>query len=397
MSWKTWKPGDPITINRIVWSEDLEGQYIKDVLDRDWFGPGKFAERLETELCDYVGLAHAQLANSGSSALLLATQALQQTGRWRPGDKILHPGCTFPTSLNPIIQSGMIPVFVDVEPGTYNINADLAAEAIKKYPDIKGAIIPHLLGNSPDMDKLLSALDDRPLIEDCCDTLGSRWAGQHVGTMGDAAAFSFYGSHHITTAGVGGALLTNDPDLYHLVKSMTFWGRALAKTDDIYNQFMQRYSYETIGYDMQMSEIQAAFGVAQMRRLEPSNANRTRNFRAFDGFFSKWEHWFVLPKSHEKAQPSWFGYPLSVRPEAPFTREDFARHLLGRQIEIRPLFAGDITRQPAYDKTEKIIYGELTTAYDNARRALFLPSWGGLTVDQMAMLMGIYSEFLERW
>ena len=173
MGWKQWKPGDPVTINRIVWN-GLESEYMQDVLERDWFGPGKYAQHLQQELSRFTGISHAQLTNSGTSALLIGATILQNLGYWRKGDLILHPACTFPAPCNVIVQTGMIPVLVDVEPGTYNIDADLVAQAIGEYPEIKGAIIPHLLGNSPDMDKLIEALDGRPLIKDCCDTLGSK-------------------------------------------------------------------------------------------------------------------------------------------------------------------------------------------------------------------------------
>ena len=291
----------------------------------------------------------------------------------------------------------MIPVFVDVEEGTYNISLDGVCEAMERFSEIKGAIIPHLLGNSPQMDALKALLGDRPLIEDCCDTLGSKYDGRMAGTFGVAAAFSFYGSHHITTAGVGGALLTDDPDLHHLVHSMAFWGRQFVETGDAYYDFTQRYTYETVGYDMQLTEVQAAFGLSQMDRLAEMNEGRARQFALTDQFFRRYEEWLVLPRSHPKAEPSWFGYPVLVREAAPFRREDFARALLDAKIEIRPLFAGNLIKQPGYRDLPCYKVGDLTQADRNGERAFFLPSWGGMTDDMTAYLFGIIEEFMGRW
>ncbi|MEE9365430.1 MAG: DegT/DnrJ/EryC1/StrS family aminotransferase [Dehalococcoidales bacterium] len=396
MSWRKWKLGDPVTINRIVWGESELGG-VQGVFERDWFGPSHYAGEFEKSLCCFIGIRHAQLTNSGSSALLLATRALQEQGRWRPGDLILHPACTFPTSVNPVWQTDMVPVFVDVEEGTYNVDADQVAQALREFPKIKGAIIPHLIGNVPEMDKIKAVLGDRPIIEDCCDTLGSKYCERMCGTLGTAAAFSFYGSHHITTAGVGGALLTDNADLHSVVHSMAFWGRQFVETGDPYYDFTQRYTYETVGYDMQMTEIQAAFGVAQMGRLEDMNRKRAAQFAKTDAFFQAWEEWLVLPRQHRKAEPSWFGYPVLVRETAPFRREDFARHLLDAKIEVRPLFAGNLTRQPAYRNMPYTIVGDLTQSDRNMERAFFLPSWGGMTGEMTAYMFGIVKGFMGEW
>jgi CDP-6-deoxy-D-xylo-4-hexulose-3-dehydrase len=396
MPWNRWRPGDPVTINRIVW-DGLESEFVQDVFERDWFGPGHYAAEFERILAQYIGVRHAQLTNSGSSALLLATKALQRQGKWRRFDLILHPACTFPAPANVIVQTGMIPVFVDVEEGTYNINVTQVEQALDLYPHIRGAIIPHLLGNSPPMKPLMDLLDHRPLIEDCCDTLGSAYDGRMCGTFGRAAAFSFYGSHHITTAGVGGALMTDDEELATAVKSMAFWGRQFVDNGDPYLDFIQRYTYETLGFDMQMTDIQAAFGLAQMRRLRDDNQRRVRQFTETYNFLWKWQHWLVLPWSYKEAEPSWFGFPLLVKEKAPFGREQFVRHLLDNKIEIRPLFAGNLTRQPAYEGVHYIIAGDLTQSDRNMERAFFLPAWGGMTEAQTAHMFEVIEEFMGRW
>lgn len=396
MPWKQWQAGDPVTINRIVW-DGTENELIQNVLELDWFGPGKYAAELEGKLAQYTGANYAQLTNSGSSALLLATQALKQAGRWKTGDLILHPACTFPTSCNPIWQSGLVPVFVDVEEGTYNISAALIEQALEMHPEIKGAIIPHLIGNIAEFDRIRELMGDRPIIEDSCDTMGGLYQGVPVGQLGDIAAMSFYGSHHITTAGVGGAALTSDAQLHRLIKSMTFWGRQFVNTGDPYFDFAQRYTYETIGYDMQMSEIQAAFGVAQMTRLDEMNRGRAAQFSDMHTLFNKWQDYFVLPRQHPKAKPSWFGYPVLIKESAPFDRSHFATHLLKNKIEIRPLFAGNLTRQKAYNSVPYISIGEHVQADRNMERSLFLPAWGGMTTEQTAHLFSVITEFMNQW
>lgn len=396
MPWKKWQPDDTITINRVVW-DGLETEFINDVLERDWFGPGQYAAEFQDALCHFIGTKYAQLTNSGSSALLLGTLALQELGLWKKGDLILHPACTFPTSCNSIWQTGMIPVFVDVEEATYNTDLNKVEAALRQYPHIKGAIIPHLIGNSPQIKELEEMLGGRPLIEDCCDTLGSKYGNFMCGTFGDVAAFSFYGSHHITTAGVGGALLTDDQDIAKLVKSMAFWGRQFITTGDPYFDFTQRYTYETIGFDMQMSEIQAAFGLAQMQRLKVQNTHRRAQFERTDTFMSSYQDWLVLPVSHPQASPSWFGYPILVKEEAPFGRAELARYLLANKIEIRPLFAGNLTRQPAYKNVPYIIAGDLTQSDRNMERALFLPAWGGMTEPMTEKLFSVIEGFMKQW
>lgn len=396
MQWREWQEGDPVTINRIVWDEK-EFDMVREVFARDWFGPGHFANLAERFLCRVFDRTHAQLVNSGSSALLLGTLALQRHGAWKPGDLILHPACTFPTSCNPIWQAKMVPVFVDVKEGTYNIDPERAAEALRHYPEIAGAVIPHLLGNTTDLEALISALAGRPLIEDCCDTFLGAYDDRFLGTFGSAAAFSFYASHHVTAGGVGGALLCDGDGLAETVHSMTFWGRDFTPSGDAYTDFCNRYSYREIGFDMQMTEIQAAFLLAQFERVVEMNVNRAAQFRRTYELLEPYQDWLLLPCQHDKAEPSWFGFPVLVKEGAPFDREPFARWLLDHKIEIRPLFCGNILRQPAYEAVPHIVAGDLTQADRCYERALFLPAWGGMSEGATAYLFGVLEGFLRQW
>jgi len=349
-------------------------------------------------LANYTDIAHVQPVNSGSSALTLAVQAMLMLGHWNPGDWILHPLLTFPTSIAPAIQAGLVPVFVDVDRNTYQIDLDAAREAIKNYGDrIKGAIIPHLLGNICSMVDLLDILDGRLLIEDCCDTMGGYYDGLHVGNFGQVAAFSFYGSHHITTAGVGGALATHNEEIYELVRSMAHWGRDdYSVLADPYEKFAKRYWYETLGYDYQMTELQAAFGIAQLERLDQANVTRCQKVYELSQYFSRFNEFFYLPYTEGDAEPSWFAFPLTIKPGAPFSRKEFATYLIENKIEIRPLFTGNILDHPAFVRlpgNRKILAGTSEVADWIGDNSLFLPAWG-MSDAEMGYMIGVLDRFL---
>jgi CDP-6-deoxy-D-xylo-4-hexulose-3-dehydrase len=336
-----------------------------------------------------------------------------ELGYWKPGDYIIHPLLTFPTSITPAIRAGLIPVFVDINPLTYQIDAQEMEGAFSivslmgrfnKPHKIRGAIIPHLLGNICDM-KLLSEVLDRydcPLIEDCCDTLGGYYDDKHVGSFGDVAAFSFYGSHHITTGGVGGALVTGRKDIYDIAKSMTHWGRTdYDKLGDTYERFEKRYWYETLGHDFQMTELQAAFGIVQLARVKGANKLRAKRWQQLDEFFRsrQLEDWFYLPQTQSglaKVNPSWFAYPITIKEDAPFEREVLAMHLIENKIEIRPIFTGNIMRHPAFkhliERKRAIIAGPTKTATHIGENGLFLPAWG-MSDREMGYMLDVLETF----
>jgi len=397
--WKEWRPGDPVLINRIVWSQP-ELDQMQAVLDNDWFGPGPKVDEFAQSLADYTDIPHLQPVNSGSAALTLAVEAMVELKLWRPGDWILHPLLTFPTSIVPAIKTGLKVIFIDVDPHTYQIDLEQMEAAINNYGNhIKGAIIPHLLGNISDMGLLMDILDGRPFVEDCCDTMGGYYDGLHVGNFGHIAAFSFYGSHHVTTVGVGGALATHSEEIYNYAKSATHWGRNdYALLDDPYEKFSKRYWYETLGSDYQMTEIQAAFGIAQMARLDQANRKRQQRFAELAVFFHPFREWFFLPLTKNmNSEPSWFCYPLTIKPDAPFDRRRFAIHLMDNRIEIRPLFTGNILKHPAFFKDLSPIgmqRFENTNADLIGDNGLFLPAWG-MSDGEMGYMLEILNEFFE--
>lgn len=397
--WQEWRPGDPVLINRIVWDQ-AELDQVQSVFNNDWFGPGEKVDELAKSLANFTTIDLVQPVNSGSSALTLAVEAMVHLGHWKPGDWILHPVLTFPTSINPAIKNGLIPVFVDVEIGTCQIDLSQAEAAMMQYGNrIKGAIIPHLLGNVCNLDWLMDTLDGRPLVEDCCDTLGTTW-GSHVGNFGEVAAFSFYGSHHATTGGVGGALATNRQDIYDYAKSATHWGRNdYDQFSEAYELFEHRYTYDTLGHDYQMTELQAAFGVAQLERVTAANVRRKEVFREIDSYFrlNGLDKFLHLPYCHPKASPSWFAYQITIRDEAPFSRRNLAEHLISNLIEIRPIFTGNITKHPAYRRLGAgsiKVFGSTDNADLIDRNGLFIPSWG-MSEGELAYMLEVLDNFFK--
>jgi CDP-6-deoxy-D-xylo-4-hexulose-3-dehydrase len=398
--WKEWRPGDPVLINRIVWGQP-ELDQLQTVLANDWFGPGRKVDEFSQSLADYTNIPHIQPVNSGSSALTLAVEAMIELELWTPGDWILHPLLTFPTSIVPAIKNGLKVIFVDVDPNTYQIDLKQVEGAVNNHGDkIKGAIIPHLLGNISDMALLMDILDGRPFIEDCCDTMGGYYDGLHVGYFGHVAAFSFYGSHHVTTAGVGGALATHSEEIYNYAKSATHWGRNdYALLNDPYEKFSKRYWYETLGSDYQMTELQAAFGIVQMARLDKANKKRAQRFMELRRFFSRtgFENFFYMPYTDsDEANPSWFCFPITIKPDAPFDRRQFATHLITHLIEIRPLFTGNLLKHPAFKHLAEIGMNRFgnTNADLIGTNGLFLPAWG-MSDGEMAYLLDVLTAFFK--
>jgi len=395
---KKWKPGEWTYINKLKWGRP-ELEQIMKVLESDWFaGNSKFNERFEAKLVEFSGMKFAQTTNSGSAALEIAVQTLLQKGIWKRGDKILHPALTFPTSISSCIMAGLVPVFVDVDEGTYVISDDGMDKAFEIHKDIKGAIIPALLGNVPNIDKLKFHLDNKPLIIDSCDVMGSKWDGKEVGSYGDFAAYSFYGSHHISTFGVGGGLVTNNPEYASFMKSLTFWGRDFSfDTADPIESFLRRYSYQSIGMDAQMTAVQAAFGLAQFERLPEYLGERNTVFNRLHNLFLRYQDYFILPmRTDIKADVNWFCFPITIRQGTPFTREFFVKHLLDKKIEIRPIMAGNLCNHLPYSMIKSEIVGSLHNSDVVSRRGFFIPS-APMSSEQLEYYISVLEAFLKKY
>ncbi|MDA8523764.1 lipopolysaccharide biosynthesis protein RfbH [Acidovorax sp. NCPPB 4044] len=330
-----------------------------------WLTTGRFNDAFEARLRDFLGVRHALTTNSGSSANLLAFSALTSPALGdraiRPGDEVIGVAAGFPTTVNPIIQNGAVPVFVDVELGTYNIDVDLIEAAIS--PRTKAIMLAHTLGNPYNL-KVVQALCRKHglwLVEDCCDALGSTYGGRLVGTFGDIGTLSFYPAHHITM-GEGGAVFTNDDELARIVTSFRDWGRDCYcgpgkdntcgkrygwQLGDLPPGYDHKYTYSHVGYNLKITDMQAACALAQMDRLPGFIAARQRNFDHLSERLKGCEEFLVLPRATEDSQPSWFGFPLTLREAAGTRRVDLLEYLEQSRIGTRLLFAGNLTRQPS--------------------------------------------------
>lgn len=331
-----------------------------------WLTSGRFTKQFEQEFARFLGMRHAILVNSGSSANLLALSCLTspelQERRLRPGDEVITVAAGFPTTVNPIIQNGLIPVFIDITIPNYNVDVTQLEAALSQRT--RAVMLAHALGNPFNLDavKAFARRHDLWLIEDCCDAVGTTYRGQHVGTQGDLATVSFYPAHHITM-GEGGCVLTQTPRMRKLVESFRDWGRDCwcdTGQDDACGKRFQwqcgklppgydhKYVYSHIGYNLKLTDMQAAIGVAQLKKLPNFIQTRQHNFQTLYHGIKDLEEFFLLPEATPHSEPSWFGFPVAVRPEAPFTRTDVLRLLEKHKIGTRLLFGGNLLHQPAY-------------------------------------------------
>lgn len=357
-----------------------------------WLTAGRFSKQFELEFAHRMDQRFCLAVNSGSSANLVAfsalTSPLLKDRQIRRGDEVITVAAGFPTTVNPIIQNGCIPVFVDVEMGSYEPNYEAMEKALS--PKTKAVFIAHTLGNPFDLEKVseFCKRNDLWLIEDCCDALGARFNSKSVGTYGDFATVSFYPAHHITM-GEGGAVLTSNAKLKKIAESFRDWGRDCWcepgkdntcnkrygwKLGDLPKGYDHKYTYSHIGYNLKISDMQAAMGVSQLRKLNQFIEMRNQNFRILRAKLEAFEDYFILPKIHEKAQPSWFGFPITCKSEKGVNRTELVRFLEQNKIGTRLIFAGNLVRQPAYLEVEKRVVGDL----ENTDRVMNDTFWLGV-------------------
>ena len=329
-----------------------------------WLTTGRFNDAFEARLAQYLGVKHVLTTNSGSSANLLAFSALTSPRLGdraiKPGDEVIGVAAGFPTTVNPILQFGAVPVFVDVHIPTYNIDATQLEAAISSKT--KAIMLAHTLGNPYNLAEVTRIAKKHKLwlIEDCCDALGSTYDGKFVGTFGDIGTLSFYPAHHITM-GEGGAVFTNDPELKRIIESFRDWGRDCYcqpgkdntcgkrfcwKLGDLPQGYDHKYTYSHLGYNLKISDMQAACALAQMDRLDEFVAARKRNFAFLKERLKSCEEFLILPEATPGGDPSWFGFPITLRESAPVGRVELLQFLDQRKIGTRLLFAGNLTRQP---------------------------------------------------
>ena len=379
-----------------------------------WLTSGRFAKQFEREFAEFFGLKHCLLTNSGSSANLLALSCLTSPKlgerRLRPGDEVITVASSFPTTVNPIIQNQLAPVFVDVTIPAYNVDVTQLEEAYSERT--RAVILAHALGNPFDLAVVTDFVQRHNLwlIEDCCDAVGATYNGQKVGTFGDLATFSFYPAHHITM-GEGGAVLTNSPLLKKLVASFRDWGRDCWcnpgkdntcgkrfgwQLGDLPYGYDHKYIYSHIGYNLKLTDMQAAVGVAQLKKLPAFIKKRQENFQyLYDGLKDLEEN-FILPKATPNSNPSWFGFPLAVRPEAPFTRNEVTQYLEKHKIATRLLFGGNLARQPAYKSVQYRVVGELKNSDFVMNNVFWVGVYPGLSSEMLEYILEILHEMQEK-
>lgn len=393
-----------------------ELQAMTEVMLKGWFGLGEQGELLEKELAEYLGSKKAFLVNSGSSADLVAVSALmsyQFPEHLNPGDEVITPACTFPTVVSAIVHCGLVPVFIDVDLETLNPIPEDIEKAITKKTKL--ILLVHTLGNPNDMDPIMKIAKDHNLyvIEDNCDALGSTYKGKKTGTFGILSAESFYPAHHMTTAGEGGAVFLNDMRFLRIVQSLREWGRACwcgASGGDVNGVCGVRFNYKidgipydhkyiwsNLGYNLKPIEIQAAMGRVQLTKVERFIEKRKYNFQKLQSFFKKYEKYFVLPKAMPASDPSWFAYPITIRDDAPFDRFTFTQYLEEAKIQTRPLFAGNITRQPILKHVSYIVKGSLVNSDRIFLRTFFIGVYPGLTDSHIEYMTSTVEKFLKKY
>ena len=380
-----------------------------------WLTLGRFGEEFERKLGAFVGVRAVIPVNSGSSANLVAMTTLcarQLRNGLRPGDEVITPAVTFPTTLAPIVQNRLVPVMVDCQLGNYNIDVDQLEEA--RSDRTRALFLPHTLGNPIDMDKVVAFCRQYNLflIEDTCDALGSTFDGRHVGTFGHLATLSFYPAHHITM-GEGGAVYTNSLRLARLARTMRDWGRDCFcgydnppdgkcghrfdwKIPGLNEPYDHRYLYTEIGYNLKPTDMQAAIGVAQMDKLPSFIEQRKKHFRLIYDGLRRYEDFLILPTTHPKADPSWFAFPITLRPGAPFTRKQITRFLEDRNIETRYLFSGNILKQPGYRDIERRVVGDLPNSDIVLKGAFFVGVYPGLDETRIEYMLDAFHAFFAR-
>jgi CDP-4-dehydro-6-deoxyglucose reductase, E1 len=380
-----------------------------------WLTEGRYSELFSEKIAEFLGVENVLLTNSGSSANLLAFSALtsEKLGdkRLMPGDEIISVAAGFPSTVTPIIQYNMVPVFVDVQIPTYNINTEMLKKAIS--PKTRCIFIAHTLGNPYNLDEVMKIANEHNLwvIEDNCDAFGSKYNGKYTGTFGHLSTISFYPAHHITT-GEGGAIITNDSKLANIVRAFRDWGRdcycAGGENNTCGKRFTQKfgnlpvgydhkYVYSEIGYNLKMTDMQAAIGVAQMDKLALFCEKRKENFKNHYKIFSKYSPYFILPEATKNSEPAWFSFILTIKKDAPFNRDQFTKFLNENLIETRNLFAGNMAKQPAFvDKTFRIAENlENTDLIMN--NTFFIGTFPGMDKDRFNYIESIVDKFISQF
>ncbi|MGC3962325.1 MAG: lipopolysaccharide biosynthesis protein RfbH [Rhodocyclaceae bacterium] len=393
----------------------IDGEELKLMVEASldgWLTTGRFNDEFEKRLASFIGVSHLITTNSGSSANLLAFATLtsHKLGERaiRPGDEVIGVAAGFPTTVNPILQFGAVPVFVDVELGTYNIDVTKLEAAIS--PKTKAIMLAHTLGNPYNLAAVKAMCEKYGLwlVEDCCDALGSTYDGKLVGTFGHIGTLSFYPAHHITM-GEGGAVFTNDPGLKQIAESFRDWGRDCYcppgkdntcgkrfcwKLGSLPEGYDHKYTYSHLGYNLKITDMQAACGLAQLEKAPKLIEARKRNFAYLKEKLQSCAEFLILPEATNNSDPSWFGFPITIKPEAGINRVDLLQYLDQNKIGTRLLFAGNLTRQPYMIGRNFRISGELTNTDIIMNQTFWVGIYPGLTQEMLDFTVEKIETFL---
>jgi CDP-6-deoxy-D-xylo-4-hexulose-3-dehydrase len=408
-----FQPGvTPVPVSGRVF-DDAEIKHLVEAALDFWLTTGRFAAQFEREFARFFGLRHAMLVNSGSSANLLALSCLTSPKlgerALRPGDEVITVAAGFPTTVNPIFQNQLVPVFVDIHIPTYNIDADQLEAALSDRT--RAIMLAHTLGNPFDVQRVVDFARRHQLwlIEDCCDAVGATYQGKKVGTFGDLATVSFYPAHHITM-GEGGCVLTDNSKLKTLVESFRDWGRDCWcepgkdntcgkrfgwQLGELPEGYDHKYTYSHIGYNLKATDMQAAIGVAQLAKLPAFIEARRRNFQFLWQGLSDLAEFFILPQATPGSEPSWFGFPITVADDAPFTRNQLVQFLEARKIGTRLLFGGNLTRQPAYQGLRYRVIESLENTDRVMHNTFWLGIYPGVSTAMLDFVIESIHEFVH--
>jgi CDP-6-deoxy-D-xylo-4-hexulose-3-dehydrase len=396
---------------KVIDAADVQA-VVESALD-GWFTTGRFAREFEKKLARFLGVRSVSLVNSGSSANLVALSCLTSPKlgdrRLRPGDEVITVAAGFPTTVNPILQNNLVPVFVDVTLPTLQIDVSQLESALSERT--RAIMVAHTLGNPFDLGPLMQFARAHRLwvVEDCCDALGAEYQGQKVGTFGDLATLSFYPAHHITM-GEGGAVMTNSPQLQVLADSFRDWGRDCwcepGKDNTCGKRFSwqlgtlpcgydHKYTYSHIGYNLKPTDMQAALGVSQLDKLPDFIAARRHNFNYLRQRLSPTQDKLMLPEATPGSDPSWFGFSIGVREDAGFSREALILELESKKIATRLLFGGNLLRQPAYEESNYRVVGDLPNTDYIMRNVFWIGIYPGLTESMLDYVVDTLRGFLS--
>ncbi|WP_300396583.1 lipopolysaccharide biosynthesis protein RfbH [uncultured Sphingobium sp.] len=410
---KPFVPGQSaVPVSGKVYDESDMRNLVDSSLDF-WLTTGRFNEQFEAQLAQRLGVAHALTTNSGSSANLLALSTLTshyfRGDALKPGDEVITVATGFPTTVNPSLQYGLVPVFVDVDIPTYNIKPDMIEAAVSDKT--RAIMIAHTLGNPFDLAEVMRVAEKHNLwvVEDCCDALGAKYNGQGVGTFGHIGTLSFYPAHHITM-GEGGAVFTDKPRLKRVIESMRDWGRDCwcqpgmddtcgkrfaRKLGSLPMGYDHKYTYGHAGYNLKITDMQAAVGLAQLGHLDGFIAARARNFAGLTERLRQFEDVLILPEATPNSEPSWFGFPITIRAESGINREELVKYLNRKKIGTRLLFGGNLLRQPYMKGRNYRVVGDLTNADLVTTNTFWIGLFPGLTADHLDYMSEEIGNFLR--